>query len=297
MRLEWIRDLLAVMEGGSLARAAERRFVTQSAFTRRIRLIEDSLGAELFDRSRKPLEMLASVRALEPEMRASVARLEALQTALSQAGSASGQGITFACQHAIAATVSPRVVAELIVRHNLSVKEREGNRDECLFMLLSGEVDFVLSYSRAEDRHLPGGQAFDSAVLDTEILVPVCAPSLRPEVDSAVLPVVSYPPEVFFGRVFTSAVAPTLPPTPVLHRRAETALSLAAFQHALSGIGAAWLPLSLVCEAVEDGRLIRLDDRLPAAELDLMVIWLASSARPDLRDVIAGLVAHFASGA
>ena len=69
MRLEWIRDLLAVMEGGSLARAAERRFVTQSAFTRRIRLIEDSLGAELFDRSRKPLEMLASVRALEPEMR------------------------------------------------------------------------------------------------------------------------------------------------------------------------------------------------------------------------------------
>ena len=50
MRLEWIDDILAVLESGSLARAAEKRSLTQSAFTRRVRLIEDSIGAELLRR-------------------------------------------------------------------------------------------------------------------------------------------------------------------------------------------------------------------------------------------------------
>ena len=37
MRLEWIEDILAVLDTGSLARAAEKRLLTQSAFTRRVR--------------------------------------------------------------------------------------------------------------------------------------------------------------------------------------------------------------------------------------------------------------------
>ncbi|MFU8778000.1 MAG: helix-turn-helix domain-containing protein, partial [Roseovarius sp.] len=50
MRLEWLDDILAVADAGSLARAAEIRHVSQSAFTRRLRAIEDTLGVPLFDR-------------------------------------------------------------------------------------------------------------------------------------------------------------------------------------------------------------------------------------------------------
>ena len=49
MRLDWIDDILAVLDCGSLARAAQKRSLTQPAFTRRVRLIEDSIGAELLE--------------------------------------------------------------------------------------------------------------------------------------------------------------------------------------------------------------------------------------------------------
>lgn len=40
MRLEWPDDILAVAETGSFSEAAERRHLTQSAFSRRIGSIE-----------------------------------------------------------------------------------------------------------------------------------------------------------------------------------------------------------------------------------------------------------------
>ena len=51
-------DVLAVAETGSFQEAADRRRLTQSAFSRRIQHIEEQIGVELFDRSRKPVQLL-----------------------------------------------------------------------------------------------------------------------------------------------------------------------------------------------------------------------------------------------
>ncbi|MBL9048416.1 MAG: LysR family transcriptional regulator, partial [Tabrizicola sp.] len=45
MDLNWLEDFLALAESRSFSRAAEVRGVTQSAFSRRIRALEDWLGA------------------------------------------------------------------------------------------------------------------------------------------------------------------------------------------------------------------------------------------------------------
>ncbi|MGB0438874.1 MAG: LysR family transcriptional regulator, partial [Paracoccaceae bacterium] len=79
MRLDWIDDILAVLDHGSLARAAETRRLTQSAFTRRVRIIEDSIGTPLFDRRRKPVTLMPGVQALAPELRDLSARLHSLR--------------------------------------------------------------------------------------------------------------------------------------------------------------------------------------------------------------------------
>ena len=57
MKLEWLEDLLAVIDQGSLSKAAVARHLTQPAFSRRVRAIEGYLGCELFDRDRKPLQL------------------------------------------------------------------------------------------------------------------------------------------------------------------------------------------------------------------------------------------------
>ncbi len=51
MNLSWLDDFLALAASGNFSRAAEERHMTQPAFSRRIRALEEWLGAELFDRS------------------------------------------------------------------------------------------------------------------------------------------------------------------------------------------------------------------------------------------------------
>lgn len=57
MELTWLEDCLALAETLNFSRAAQRRFVTQPAFSRRIHALEEWLGTPLFTRSRKEVLM------------------------------------------------------------------------------------------------------------------------------------------------------------------------------------------------------------------------------------------------
>jgi DNA-binding transcriptional LysR family regulator len=275
MRLEWIDDLLAVLDSGSLARAAERRFLTQSAFTRRVRLIEDSVGATLFDRSRKPVRLLPGVQVLEPDLRDLAVRLRRLREALKQSASPAGRTLTFACQHAITATVSPGIVRALTANGGPPVRVRSGNRDECLLLLLAGEADFSVMYDISGTRvpALPG--SFDVVTLGYDMLIPICAPAQLQAARGPVIPIVSYPSEVFLGQVFERSIAPRLPGNVTTASKAETALTLAMLQFALNEIGIAWLPQSLVTEPLQQGRLVNISDLLPAQAMEIRMIRLS----------------------
>jgi DNA-binding transcriptional LysR family regulator len=59
MNIRHLEHLLAIAETGSFSRAAERSFMTQSAFSRSIRTLEDELGGRLIDRVGKRNELTA----------------------------------------------------------------------------------------------------------------------------------------------------------------------------------------------------------------------------------------------
>jgi DNA-binding transcriptional LysR family regulator len=269
MRLEWIDDILAVLDTGSLARAADKRLLTQSAFTRRVRLIEDSIGAELFDRRRKPVTLMAGVEALAPELRDLSMRLRKIRYKLKSANGQSGGSLSFACQHAITTTVSPWIVRALTTRGEMSIRVRSSNQEECLMLLLSGEVDFVLMYTLPEEAAPFFEQAFEALTLGQDVLIPVCAPALRGIVSASQIPCISYPTDVFLGRVFVRNIAPRLKNDVTIISKAETALTLAAHEYALGGIGVAWLPRSMAMEALAQGSLVSLEGHLPVQPLDI----------------------------
>ncbi|HXQ40880.1 MAG TPA: LysR family transcriptional regulator, partial [Candidatus Udaeobacter sp.] len=51
MELKWLEDFLSLAETRNFSRSAELRFTTQPAFSRRIKALEEWVGATLFDRS------------------------------------------------------------------------------------------------------------------------------------------------------------------------------------------------------------------------------------------------------
>tara|TARA_B110000211_G_C13882226_1_gene465644 strand:+ start:78 stop:824 length:747 start_codon:yes stop_codon:yes gene_type:complete len=240
MRLEWIDDILAVLDCGSLAQAAEKRALTQSAFTRRVRTIEDSVGTTLFDRRRKPVSLMPGVQSLEPELRELSTRLHTLRQTLKTTSKGLGKPLTFVCQHALT-TISPQVVRAATSDGETSVRVRSGNQDECLMLLLSKEVDLAVMYALADSATLDISTAFETLSIGEDIFVPVCTPSLHDHASSETIPIIAYPSDVFLGQVFTRMVSPRLPNGAIIVPIAETALTFAMLQLALSEIGIAWL--------------------------------------------------------
>ena len=55
-RLRQLEAFRAVMQSGSVSRAAQRMFLSQPAVTKLLRGLEDETGLPLFDRSRRHLQ-------------------------------------------------------------------------------------------------------------------------------------------------------------------------------------------------------------------------------------------------
>src|SRR5471030_595290 len=62
MLFEELRAFIAVIDHQSLTRAADALSLTQSAISRRIQHLEETLGAALFDRNSKPPQATALAR-------------------------------------------------------------------------------------------------------------------------------------------------------------------------------------------------------------------------------------------
>ena len=85
-----MRYIWQVWQEGSFSRAAEKLYMTQPALSIAVRRVEANLGAELFDRSRHPLELtqageayietIRRVRYLEEELERQITDLRGLQT-------------------------------------------------------------------------------------------------------------------------------------------------------------------------------------------------------------------------
>lgn len=279
MRLEWIEDILAVAETGSLIRAAERRNLTQSAFSRRIRMIEEQLGAELFDRTRKPVELHPAAREQCAEMRDLAVRLRRLAAALADDTRARTH-VVIASQHAITTAIAPAFVRRIAASRDIGIRLRSGNRDECYAQLLTRQADIMLFYATGGQPLTMEPGFVELRPLGSDSLIPVFAASrmdaLEAEIARGELPVVAYPDDVFFGRVLRDDIRPRLAGL-ALRPKAETSLTLAALQLAATGVAVAWVPETLARAQILSGHLADLAARWGAQPLQLMAARLRAA--------------------
>ena len=273
MRLDWLEDIVAVLDAGSISEAAARRHVSQPAFSRRLRAAEEALGAELFDRTARPARARPGVDALGPRLRAAAQEIRQLRVELRLAAGREEAGLVIAAQHSLTTTLAAAIV-ERLDRPDAAggVRLRSANRDDCAAMLAAGEADIaILHRLRAEPvTHRPSEvEAADFAV---EPFLPLGTVAEAARLEGGELRLIAYPGDVFLGRVFASEIAPRLPDALRLRPRAETALTPAALQLAVEGAGIAWLPRGIARDALREGRVLDLSARLPSAELRVCAV-------------------------
>src|ERR1700731_2116736 len=86
VELRQLRYFIAVAEERSFSRAARRLHISQPPLSTQIMMLEEEVGARLFDRSNRGVSFTAAGSVLHEEMRAVLVRLEHGKTRARKAG-------------------------------------------------------------------------------------------------------------------------------------------------------------------------------------------------------------------
>jgi DNA-binding transcriptional LysR family regulator len=243
MNLVWLEDFLALAASGNFSRAAEGRHASQPAFSRRIRGLEEWLGADLFDRSSQPARLTATgewFRPIAQELLQRIGRLPSEARAVSESDATSLQ---LAATHALSFTFVPRWLQSLEAHTAQgSIRLLSDVFARCEALLEQGQVQFVVAHAMA------GAEAQDarSIVVGHDVLLPVRAPA-APEG-----PLLQFSDESGLGQILRRQLGMDVGAMqPVFTAHLASVLK----SMALDAKGLAWLPESLVRHELDTGRL------------------------------------------
>ncbi len=261
MDIKWIEDFLALVEEGSFTRAAERRHVTQPAFSRRIKSLENWLGAELVDRSVYPAQLTTAGQEFVEPLQENLRQLYSLRNAI-RVRAKTEQMLTLSTQHTLSSAFFPRWFNERKGESPaIGVRLQASNFHDCIDYFMAGHSDFLLCYHAPDICPALDNPALEALDVGQEPLIPVVSPKLLSAQQCLVLPPdpipqVSYPADSFFARLLTQYIYPQLDTE--LELSAETALTEAMKSMVLQGMGMAWLPHSLIRNELESGALLQI---------------------------------------
>lgn len=264
MNLSWIDDFMVLASTGNFSRAAEERHMTQPAFSRRIRALEEWLGADLFDRSSQPARLTEVgewFRTAAQDLQAQVTRIPGDARAIAEASSTT---LRFAATHALSFTFMPRWLQALEEHAAMGpIKLVSDVQQKCEALLAQSQVHFMLAHRHPDVHGLLSDAEFQSMVVGEDQLVPVSAPDSNGHplhqltVESKVKPVqvLGYSSESGLGRILHDVRGPELDRLQV--QSVLTAhLASVLRTMALARRGLAWLPNVLIADDLAAGRLV-----------------------------------------
>ena len=295
MELKWLEDLVVLLEEKSFTRAAVRRHVTQPAFSRRIRLLEDWLGVEFVNRSTKPISILPLGQAMEDEVRDLVRRFYALRN-MAQTRSETSERIIFVAQHTLAMSRFPRLI-QSIKEHlpETAYRVNPANNNDCEALFLK-YADFLLCYETENRRFDFSHRLISRIELENDRLIPVASVRFIEQFDNldvlfaGNLPLLMYQQDGFLSDVLVNSCLPAVLRDYRIEVICESAFSASLREMVLADMGIAWLAHGMIENQLNDGTLVSLESRLGAAEQDV-VLYFREDSRSDKARAIYDLLA------
>lgn len=264
MQFDWLRDLDHLAETGNFSRAAILSHVSQPAFSRRIKALEEWVGASLVDRSSQPVSLLPAGEQILHAGRRAREHLDLERSSIREAlGMADRQVVTFAVPHSIGWRFFPDWLNGLENEFGAFPSSlRVDDLPRCLEAIENGQADFILSYESANSDGLANTDGLQSLDIGRDELLPVSKPaldgtpifSLDDEQESAV-------PWLRFGldapiAGHIAALVSALEASNRLKAVYENNMAGALRIRARDGAGMAWLPRSLVAPDLAVGSLV-----------------------------------------
>jgi len=267
MEIKWILDFLSLVDTQNFSRSADLRATTQPAFSRRIKALEEWMGATLFDRSNQPIELTPAGKRFRPVAEEVLRRLLQSREEIQQLGKHTESTISFAATHSLSLVFFPRWIREIETETGILRTRLESKRiSSCLQSLLRGEVQFMLSPTHASiDVELPKDR-FKSVAVGVDRLIPVSAPD-ETGAPLHALPGTAQSPVNYLAYVGSSASGLAVDfllrhhdRMPNLNQVFDSHLAGVLRNMTLQGRGVAWLPESEIVSELEHQTLVAAGD-------------------------------------
>lgn len=263
MDVEWLGDFTCLARTLNFTRAAEERNITQSAFSRRIKSLENWLGVPLVMRSSYPVQLSEAGQLFLPIALETISNLIDTRQTLRAQEHSSMAFQRFAVLHTISVNYLSRRIAELeMAIPTLRVRTYSDNLRTCCQLLSDGTCDFLLYYRHKDVQPVFEEAQFARRDIGTEEMIPVAqAEAARAggwsldSGESATIPYLGYDPSSFLGTVVDQLLGSRTPP---LALRYMDALTEAIKRRMLSGSGMAWLPESVVMDELAAGTVVEI---------------------------------------
>lgn len=258
LEIRWIEDLLALDQEKSISKAATIRHVTQSAFTRRIQNIEESLGFQILKRYSKNIDftdagqvLLSTAKNIQNQMDTTIKYLEKniKDNELS---------IKFAVSHSLITQFFPKFIQKLYSDYNdLKLEIIAANLQQGIHLLKEGSCDFLICYCDQLTLQQLDLTLFTYHKIVNMQIVPVTASKngLPNYQLNQTFPLLAYSKQAYLRKCVDKIIESKLNYRTLYET--DNASDLKAL--ALQGLGVAWLPRLLIEEEINENKLKILD--------------------------------------
>lgn len=257
LETKWLNDFVMLANTRSFSVAAKMRFVTQPAFSRRIRALEQAVGTELIDRSITPIRLTAEGELFIVTARVLVERLDDGVRQLHDVEPEAGT-LHIAAAHSLALAFYPQWARQHQASFpNMPVSLNTMHVGQALASVKAHRHDLAMVYRHPQRALLDEG-ALAGIVIGKTRLVPVSLPKHNGRAlfhlgGRDVLPLLEYSDGALLGDIVQKCLPESEQAIEPVYDMPEAEGLKAMVQQ---GMGVAWVPALCIQDELDCGELV-----------------------------------------
>lgn len=258
MDTKWLQDFLALTEFKNFSKAAKARHITQPAFGRHIRALEQAVGMQLVDRTTNPIQLTPAGQEFHVTAHHLISQLQQGLNQLNALNQHDFNPLRISTPHALS-----QVTLEHILNHPEFGQSQQVSLDvqkveDGICALIEGQADFLLAFD-AMDLMQP---SFEHQVVGCGQYLLVSAADAKGNPlfsldQGQPVPYLQYSAKSYSARLIEEKFGKSLSfETQV---KFESSMCQLHKEMALKGQGLAWLPDCMISQELDQGELIAID--------------------------------------
>ena len=304
MDTNWLTDFLVLSKTGSFSQAAEERYITQSAFSRRIKALENWLGTDLFDRSSYPVKLTSDGVAFHGTAQNILRELQLNRVEFQRRNASEAPDIRIASATTLALSFVPEWLHQIKEScGDFTVSIDTYDFGEMIEMLADWKMDLVVLFHHPQVPTLLDPQEFEFITLGKDIMHLCTALNEKGEPAYDIhnpprsgLEYIGYGLTGYFSRIEDLIFSRMTAQDPKFVCKAQSGTCEFMKKLAITEQKMLWLPACSAYDSIQSGKIALAGSRKYDTELEIWVCKKREATSPIVQQIWSHLQSNPCTG-